>query len=171
MAKDGEQWHETPAFGVSVTRNSSMTFKLPLEAGETEVLSELLKKYISDNKKDFFELKKKLIEEIVRFIVERLKVYLKDQEQVRQDVLNVVMNAYLESLESHKSVDILYLSSKINKPGVAIILGNEVEGVLQSTIDVCDACVEIEQYGTKHSLNVAISGGIAIWELFKALKH
>jgi|TARA_R100001460_G_scaffold17878_2_gene38092 hypothetical protein len=49
MVKDGEQWHETPAFGVSVTRNSSMTFKLPLEAGETEVLSELLKKYILES--------------------------------------------------------------------------------------------------------------------------
>ena len=73
--------------------------------------------------------------------------------------------------QAEGSVDILDISSKINKPGVAIILGNEVEGVLQSTIDVCDACVEIEQYGTKHSLNVAISGGIAIWELFKCLKH
>jgi glycyl-tRNA synthetase beta chain len=73
----------------------------------------LLKKHISNNKKDFFELKRKLIEEIVRFIVERLKIYLKEQEQVRQDVLNVVMNAYLESLESHKSVDILYLIKKI----------------------------------------------------------
>ncbi len=73
----------------------------------------LLKQNISTNKKDFFDLKKKLIEDIVRFIVERLKVYLKDQEQVRQDVLNVVMNSYLESLESHKSVDILYLIKKI----------------------------------------------------------
>jgi len=49
MGKDGDTWHETPAFGVSVTRNSSMTFKLPLEAGETEVLSELLKKYILES--------------------------------------------------------------------------------------------------------------------------
>jgi glycyl-tRNA synthetase beta chain len=73
----------------------------------------LLKKHISKNKKEFFELKRNLIEEIVRFIVERLKIYLKEQEQVRQDVLNVVMNAYLESLESHKSVDILYLIKKI----------------------------------------------------------
>jgi glycyl-tRNA synthetase beta chain len=73
----------------------------------------LLKQNISTNKKDFFNLKRKLIEDIVRFIVERLKVYLKDQEQVRQDVLNVVMNSYLESLESHKSVDILYLIKKI----------------------------------------------------------
>ena len=49
MGKDGDEWHETPAFGVSVTRNSSQTFKLPLEAGETEVLSELLKEYIKDS--------------------------------------------------------------------------------------------------------------------------
>jgi len=49
VGKDGDDWHETPAFGVSVTRNSSMTFKLPLEAGETEVLSELLKKYILES--------------------------------------------------------------------------------------------------------------------------
>ena len=49
IGKDGDEWHETPAFGVSVTRNSAMTFKLPLEAGETEVLSELLKKYILES--------------------------------------------------------------------------------------------------------------------------
>ena len=46
MNKNGEEWIETPAFGFSVTRNSSQVFKLPLEAGETEVLAELMKKYI-----------------------------------------------------------------------------------------------------------------------------
>ena len=46
MGKDGDEWHETPAFGITVSRNSSQVYKLPLEAGETEVLSELLKKYI-----------------------------------------------------------------------------------------------------------------------------
>jgi len=49
MEKEGEKWHTTPAFGLTVTRNSSQTFKLPLEAGETEALSELLKKYILDS--------------------------------------------------------------------------------------------------------------------------
>jgi hypothetical protein len=49
MNKDGEEWIETPAFGFTVTRNSSQTFKLPLEAGETEVLGELMKKYILDS--------------------------------------------------------------------------------------------------------------------------
>ena len=49
MGKDGDEWHETPAFGISVSRNSSQIYKLPLEAGETEVLSELLKKYILES--------------------------------------------------------------------------------------------------------------------------
>lgn len=43
---DGEQWDETPAWGLSVTRNSSQTFKLPIEAGESVVLEQLLKSYI-----------------------------------------------------------------------------------------------------------------------------
>jgi glycyl-tRNA synthetase beta chain len=93
--------------------NIAFPIRILVERSLKSYPPKLLKKYISDSKKDFFELKKKLIEEIVRFIVERLKVYLKDQEQVRQDVLNVVINAYLESLESHKSVDILYLIKKI----------------------------------------------------------
>lgn len=49
IGKDGDEWHETPAFGISVSRNSSQVYKLPLEAGETEVLSELLKKYILES--------------------------------------------------------------------------------------------------------------------------
>ena len=47
--KDGDKWYDTPAFGLSVTKNSSHTFKLPLEAGETEALSELLKEYIIES--------------------------------------------------------------------------------------------------------------------------
>lgn len=47
--KDGDKWYDTPAFGISVTRNSSQTYKLPLEAGETEALSELFKKYILES--------------------------------------------------------------------------------------------------------------------------
>ena len=51
----------------------------------------------------------------------------------------------------------------------AIILGNEVNGVDQAVVDNCDVCIEIPQYGTKHSLNVSVSGGIAIWHFFKAM--
>ncbi len=49
----------------------------------------------------------------------------------------------------------------------AVFLGNEVKGVQQSVIDECDVCIEIPQYGTKHSMNVSVTAGIVMWELFK----
>lgn len=52
---------------------------------------------------------------------------------------------------------------------LAIVLGNEVMGVEQTTIDSSDVCIEVPQYGTKHSLNVAVCAGIVIWEGFKVL--
>lgn len=52
----------------------------------------------------------------------------------------------------------------------AVVLGNEVKGVQQSVIDRSDGCVEIPQYGTKHSLNVSVTAGIVIWEFFGKLK-
>ena len=46
----------------------------------------------------------------------------------------------------------------------AIVLGNEVKGVQQEVVDMCDGCIEIPQFGTKHSLNVSVTAGIMIWE-------
>ncbi|MBM6656921.1 RNA methyltransferase [Phocaeicola fibrisolvens] len=46
----------------------------------------------------------------------------------------------------------------------AIVLGNEVKGVQQEVVDMSDGCIEIPQYGTKHSLNVSVTAGIMIWE-------
>jgi tRNA G18 (ribose-2'-O)-methylase SpoU len=51
----------------------------------------------------------------------------------------------------------------------AVIFGNEVKGVQQEVVDNCHLCIEIPQYGTKHSLNVSVSAGIVIWDLFKQL--
>ena len=51
----------------------------------------------------------------------------------------------------------------------AVILGNEVKGVQQTVVDKCDMCIEIPQYGTKHSLNVSVTAGIVIWDFFKQL--
>lgn len=50
---------------------------------------------------------------------------------------------------------------------VALVLGNEVDGVADDVLDLCDGALEIPQFGTKHSLNVAVAGGIACWELSK----
>ncbi|MDK2851900.1 MAG: hypothetical protein PWQ38_165 [Proteiniphilum sp.] len=51
----------------------------------------------------------------------------------------------------------------------AVILGHEVHGVQQSVIDASDGCIEIPQYGTKHSLNVSVTAGIVIWDFFQRL--
>ncbi len=64
-------------------------------------------------------------------------------------------------LEKSPASFILHSSSK---KGVALILGHEVKGVSQSVVDACDGCLEIPQFGTKHSLNVSVAAGIVIWE-------
>lgn len=51
----------------------------------------------------------------------------------------------------------------------AIIMGNEVKGVKQSVVDMSDGCLEIPQFGTKHSLNVSVTTGIVIWEFARQL--
>jgi tRNA G18 (ribose-2'-O)-methylase SpoU len=48
----------------------------------------------------------------------------------------------------------------------ALVFGNEVDGVSQSAVDMCDGAIEIPQSGAKHSLNVAVSGGIVLWPFF-----
>ncbi|MBR8802136.1 RNA methyltransferase [Porphyromonas levii] len=52
-----------------------------------------------------------------------------------------------------------------NSQPIAIVLGNEVEGVQQEVIDLSDGVIEIEQYGTKHSMNVSVAAGIVMWYL------
>lgn len=51
---------------------------------------------------------------------------------------------------------------------VAVIFGNEVSGVEQSTIELCDGCIEIPQLGMKHSLNVATAAGVVLWEIIRS---
>ena len=52
----------------------------------------------------------------------------------------------------------------------AVIFGNEVQGVQQEAIDVCNGVIEIPQIGTKHSLNISVSNGVVLWDLFSKLK-
>ena len=52
----------------------------------------------------------------------------------------------------------------------ALVLGNEVEGISDEVLPLCDDFLEIPQQGTKHSLNVSVCGGIVMWEFFKHLK-
>lgn len=52
---------------------------------------------------------------------------------------------------------------------LALVFGNEVKGVDNAIMDLCDICIEIPQFGTKHSLNVSVSAGITIWEVYKKM--
>ncbi len=52
----------------------------------------------------------------------------------------------------------------------AFVFGNEVKGVSQDVVDASDIVIEIPQYGTKHSLNISVSAGVVIWDVFSKIK-
>lgn len=53
---------------------------------------------------------------------------------------------------------------------IVVVFGNEVKGVKQSVVDICDGTIEIPQYGTKHSFNISVSAGIVLWDIFQKMK-
>ena len=53
---------------------------------------------------------------------------------------------------------------------MAVIFGNEVKGVQQAVVDRCTGVIEIPQIGTKHSLNIAVSAGVVLWDLFQKVQ-
>jgi tRNA G18 (ribose-2'-O)-methylase SpoU len=77
---------------------------------------------------------------------EKYKVYAVEQ----------AMNSYLLQRVDFKSNE-----------KIAVVFGNEVTGVEQSTIHLCDGCIEIPQLGMKHSLNIATAAGVVLWELVR----
>ena len=70
----------------------------------------------------------------------------------------------VEQAENSSSID----KFKINNNRFAVIFGNEVKGIDQKVMYQCDECLEIPQFGTKHSLNISVAAGIVLWEIFKA---
>ncbi|MCF8331930.1 MAG: RNA methyltransferase [Bacteroidales bacterium] len=73
----------------------------------------------------------------------------------------------VEQCEEAQSLDQFSISGKGK---IALVFGNEIKGVQQEVIDNCDGCIEIPQFGTKHSFNVSVSGGIVLWDLFLKYK-
>ena len=74
----------------------------------------------------------------------------------------------IEQAEKSTMLDeLLSPDSKRLTPKLALVFGHEVDGVQQAVIDVCDGCIEIPQGGTKHSLNIAVSAGVVLWEFFR----
>ena len=80
----------------------------------------------------------------------------------------------IEQVEGSTKLQTLSLAEveqKASPKGYAIVLGNEVKGVKQSVVDMSDSCLEIPQFGTKHSLNVSNAASMVIWEFAKQLLY
>jgi 23S rRNA (guanosine2251-2'-O)-methyltransferase len=90
------------------------------------------------------------------------KYYVKTEEAVRE----LKEEGYIITGIEQTAGSVSLQDVKINKKEkYALIFGHEVNGVSQHLLDLCDMCVEIPQFGTKHSFNIAISAGIVLWEL------
>lgn len=90
--------------------------------------------------------------------------YVKDSKEAIESLKGYRVCA-LEQAENSLSLrDFSHSSGK-----VALIVGNEVDGVSQDLLDLCDDIIEIPQFGTKHSFNVSVSTGIALWEIFNKI--
>lgn len=101
----------------------------------------------------YFERTEDCVEALKR---EGFRVYAVEQCQGSTMLQNLDVN------NVDKSVD--------NSTGkFAVVLGNEVKGVQQSVVDQCDGCIEIPQFGTKHSMNVSVTAGMIIWEFAKQM--
>ncbi|GGE97416.1 RNA methyltransferase [Flavobacterium limi] len=91
-----------------------------------------------------------------------------------ENVLEVIKNLKKENVETlaiEQVESAIFLQDfKVEKnKKYALVFGNEVYGVAQEAVAVCDGCIEIPQLGTKHSLNIAVSAGIVVWDLFKKI--
>ena len=91
--------------------------------------------------------------------------------QYEKDALTLVQKLQKEnfkviSIEQTENSNSLQDFDLTSSEKIAVIFGNEVKGVQQQVVDESDVVVEIPQFGTKHSLNIATSVGIVIWELF-----
>ena len=82
--------------------------------------------------------------------------------QLKQEGYRIVG---IKQVENSSTLD----NFKIKEP-IALIFGHEVDGICQKIINQCDDVIEIEQFGTKHSLNISVCAGIVIWKLTQFLK-
>lgn len=87
------------------------------------------------------------------------------------EAVNLCKNAGYDVFAVEQAENSISLENFVwsNNP-IAIIFGNEVDGVGEDILKMVDNCIEIPQFGTKHSLNISVCQGIVIWELFKKYK-
>ena len=89
-----------------------------------------------------------------------------------QDAVIELKEEGVEVLAIEQVEGSIMLQNFVTQPNkkYAIVFGNEVKGVQQEVVDMCDNCIEIPQFGTKHSLNVSVTAGILIWDFAYKLK-
>lgn len=92
-----------------------------------------------------------------------------------KDVLEVIEqlkseNVVIFAIEQVENAIFLNDFNVAKNTKYALVFGNEVYGVSQKAIEICDGTIEIPQLGTKHSLNISVSAGIVVWDLFQKLK-
>ena len=94
--------------------------------------------------------------------------------EYREDTLTLIKELHKENIQTiaieqaDKSVMLQDFTPK-KETKYAIIMGNEVKGVQQEVVSKADYVIEIPQYGTKHSLNISVTTGIVLWDLFKKI--
>lgn len=87
----------------------------------------------------------------------------KTEDAVKELKANGYIVVSIEQAENSVALNDFEIDSR-NK--YAFVFGNEVKGVLQEVVTISDYCVEIPQFGTKHSFNIAVSAGIVLWDLY-----
>lgn len=91
--------------------------------------------------------------------------YFKTSAEALEDLRENGFSVYAAE-QAEKSI-LLNNVNSLKKEKLAIVFGNEVSGVEQSTINLCDGCIEIPQLGMKHSLNIATAAGVVLWEIVR----
>ena len=90
------------------------------------------------------------------------------------EALNILTseNYKLVSLEiAENSINIENFKLNTKEEKIALIVGNEMNGIDQDVLNICNTCIEIPQFGTKHSLNVSVSTGIALWKISTEMRN
>ena len=95
--------------------------------------------------------------------------YAKDTLAVVEKLQSV--NVKVMAIEQAENATILQDFYPNNQSIYALVFGHEVKGVNQAVVNQCDGVIEIPQYGTKHSLNIAVSGGVVLWDLFSKMNQ
>ena len=95
--------------------------------------------------------------------------YAKDTLAVVEKLQSV--NVKVMAIEQAENATVLQDFYPNNQSIYALVFGHEVKGVNQEVVNQCDGVIEIPQYGTKHSLNIAVSGGVVLWDLFSKMNQ